>query len=236
MGEGGGSGRKMNLIGNPGFETGTFASWMTYNVTIDRRYVQTGFFSAELAGGMTNAYIQQVVPIIPNASYQFVISLAKSSSLRAPMMSIFLLFLDASQKTVALGFALSMRTLNQPDSQTGAWKTIVESTTIAPASAAYALVFIHKVPQDQSSPVVVDDIGLYALGGGGNTPVDYTEIRNLLLSYMATKSVIVIMTAGQPTGTAGTVTSVGTNVVTVTTNAGSTMTIPFEKITNIETA
>lgn len=185
----------MNLIGNPSFETGTFASWIPFNATINRSYVQTGFFSAELAGGMTNSYIQQTVPIVPNTSYQFVISLAKGNSLRAPMMSIFLLFLDVAQKTVSLGFAMSMRTLNQPYSETGAWKTIVEGTTVAPANAVYALVYIHKVPQDRSSSVLVDDIGLYSYGGGGSTPVDYTEIRNLLLSYLVSNTMIVIMTA-----------------------------------------
>jgi len=225
----------MNIIGNPGFETGTFASWAPFNATINRKYVQAGFCSAELAGGMTNAYLRQIVPIVPNTSYQFVISLGKSTELRAPMMSIFLLFLDASVQTVALGFALSMRTLNQPDCRIGAWKTIVEGTTIAPANAAYALVFIHKVPQQQSSPVLVDEVGLYPLGGGGGTPVNFTEIRDLLLAYMAANTVIVMMTAGLPTGTAGNVLSVGTNVVTILTNAGSTMTIPFEQITNIET-
>lgn len=226
----------MNLIVNPGFETGTLASWQSFNTTINRRFVQTGFFSAQLDGGMTNSYIQQVVPIVSNSSYQFVISLAKSSSLRAPMMSIFLLFLDASKQTVSLGFAMSMRTLNQPDSDTGAWKTIVESTTVAPATAAYALLFIHKVPQQRSSPVLVDDIGLYAYSGGGGGGMDYTEIRNLLTSYLLANTTIVIMTAGLPTGTAGKVSSVGTSIVTFTTNAGSTMTIPLEKITNIETA
>ncbi len=168
---------------------------------------------------MANAYIQQVVPIFPNASYQFVISLAKSSSLRAPMMSIFLLFLDASQKTLALGFALSMRTLNQPESQTGAWKTIVESTTIAPASAAYALVFIHKVPQDQSSPVLVDDIGLYSLGGGGNSispnnqlPFPGSPLYQLLTKHIG-ENITVFTMNGEITGE---LSGVNTGYITVT--------------------
>ncbi|GED70137.1 hypothetical protein BRE01_38390 [Brevibacillus reuszeri] len=65
--------------------------------------------------------------------------------------------------------------------------------------------------------------------------MDYAEIRNLLTSYLVANSTIVIMTAGQPTGTAGTVASVGTSIVTFSTLVGSTMTIPLEKITNIET-
>ncbi|WP_312115414.1 NTTRR-F1 domain [Brevibacillus reuszeri] len=225
----------MNLIANPGFETGTLAAWQSFNATINCRYVQTGFFSAQLEGGMTNSYIQQIVPVDSNSSYQFVISLAKAGELRAPMMSIFLLFLDAAQNTVSLGFALSMRTLNQPDSNTGAWKTIVESTTVSPVNAAYALLFVHKIPQQRSSPVLIDDIGLYANTGGGGGGMDYTEIRNLLTSYLVANSTIVIMTAGQPMGTAGTVASVGTSIVTFSTLVGSTMTIPLEKITNIET-
>jgi hypothetical protein len=31
----------------------------------------------------------------------------------------------------------------QPDSQTEAWKTIVESTAVEPANGVYALVYIH---------------------------------------------------------------------------------------------
>lgn len=225
----------MNLIVNPSFETGTLASWSYVNAMINRQYVQTGFFSAQLAGGMTISYLQQIVAITPNLPYQFVISLAKSTSLRAPMMSFFLQFLDHSFQTVSLGFANSMRTLNQPESATGAWKTIVEGTTVAPANAANALIFIQKVPQQGSSPVVVDDVGLFALGGGGGGNVDFTEIRNLLTGYQLTQTQIVIMTSGQPTGTAGVVSSVGTGVMTFSTLAGSTMTIPLEKITNIET-
>lgn len=226
----------MNLIGNPGFETGTFASWTASNATLNQRYVQTGFFSAELAGDMNDSYLKQIASITPNISYQFVVSLAKGSLLRAPMMSIFLLFQDAMQQTLSIGAAISIRTLNQPDSQMGAWKTIVETSTVAPANAVYALVFIHKVPQYRSSSVLVDDVGLYPLGGGGDPPVDFTELRNLLLTYKSSNTTVVIMTAGLPTGTAGNVASIGSNVVTITTNAGSTMTIPFEKITNIETA
>lgn len=225
----------MNLVVNPSFETGTLAFWNSVNATINRQYVQTGFCSAQLAGGMTLSYIQQIVTITPNLPYQFVFSLAKSSSLRAPMMSFFVLFLNGAFETVSLGFANSMRTLNQPDSSTGAWKTIVEGTTVAPANAANALIFIQKVPQQRSSPVVVDDIGLFARGGGGGGGVDYTEIRNLLTAYQLTNTRIVIMTSGQPTGTAGLVAGVGMSVVTFSTLAGSTMTIPLEKITNIET-
>ncbi|MFS0566840.1 NTTRR-F1 domain [Brevibacillus invocatus] len=225
----------MNLINNGGFETGSLWPWQGMNASIHSMHLQTGYFCAELAGGMIKASIQQIVPVEPHVSYLFSMSIAKSQISGAPLMSMFLLFLDHFYQTASVGFANSMRIRNQPQSETGAWKTIVESTTESPPNAAYALLCILKAPQQASSAVLVDDIGLYLTGGGGGSGVDYTEIRNLLTSYQASNTTIVIMTSGQQTGAAAKVTSVGATLVTLTTLAGSTMSIPYEHITNIET-
>jgi hypothetical protein len=56
----------------------------------------------------------------------------------------------------------------------------------------------------------------------------------LLQGYLDTQADIVVMTAGQPRGFAGTVVSLGTALVNFLTNAGTTMTIPYGYIANVE--
>ncbi|MFF2093227.1 hypothetical protein [Paenibacillus sp. NPDC058174] len=63
---------------------------------------------------------------------------------------------------------------------------------------------------------------------------DFAELIALLNGYLDAETLINVMTPGQPTGMACTVTSVQQTIATFLTSTGTTMTIPLAFITNIE--
>ena len=69
-------------------------------------------------------------------------------------------------------------------------------------------------------------------GTGGDR--DYSELIASLTEFVDFGTTVVIMTPGQPTGTAGTIASLGAFQLVFSTLAGTTMTIPYYFITNVE--
>jgi len=74
--------------------------------------------------------------------------------------------------------------------------------------------------------------GVQGPPGGG---ADFTELINLLTAYQTANTTVTVMTPGQPTGFAGNVDTLGTTLAHFTTNMGTTMSIPYSFISNVET-
>ena len=79
----------INLIVNGGFETGTLPPWTGVGASVTSAYSHSGAYSAELSPNSVNAFIAQLVPVVPGQTYDFEASLAKIGPLPSMNLSPF---------------------------------------------------------------------------------------------------------------------------------------------------
>ncbi|MEB8730861.1 NTTRR-F1 domain, partial [Bacillus cereus] len=211
-----------NLIINGNFESGTLNPFVTTNVQIDGTNSHSGKYSASLIGGETSAQLIQVIPIFPNESFEFLISLAKTGGAPSPPLSIILAYYYNSL-FLKYGLNMSIPSDHLPNSNQNHWLEIYQNTSSSPALANKAILLIYKEGQAGSSKVLIDDVSLqYFTGSTGTTgPTGATGITGPTGSTGVTGITGSTGTTG-PTGVTGITGSTGTTGPTGSTGSTGT--------------
>ncbi|MEB9662956.1 NTTRR-F1 domain, partial [Bacillus cereus] len=148
-----------NLIMNGGFESGTLAPFITTNVQVVNTNSHSGIYSASLIGGEANAQLIQAIPIPPNESFEFLISLAKIGGAPSPPLSIKLAYYYNSI-FLEQGLIISIPLNHLPNGNQSNWLEIYLITPQSPPLANKAILLIYKEGQAGSSRVLIDDVAL----------------------------------------------------------------------------
>lgn len=158
-----------NRIVNGGFEEGTTISpFSGSNVTIISTNSHSGSRSARLEGGSINASLSQLVPVSPGENFEFFVSLAKIGTATSPPISIVISYRDSGNNAIPNAqTTINLPSGRLPNNNEDDWIEIYGTTTIAPNTAAQALVNITKSGLSGSAPVLVDDVALLAFTGSG---------------------------------------------------------------------
>lgn len=155
-----------DLIMNGGFETGSLSPWLGSGVTLATLPTHTGFYAVQLAGGGTNSYLYQMVPVTPGERYTLFLSLATNVMGTSPPLSVMLLYLDASYAFLGYGLTQYLPAGSLPNGGAGNWKSVYALSSPVPATGAYAILMVNQLPSVSSVPVLVDDV---VLGTGGES-------------------------------------------------------------------
>ncbi|MBM7717577.1 hypothetical protein JOC94_004606, partial [Bacillus thermophilus] len=155
----------INLIRNGGFETGTFEFWNAVNATITSTNAHSGQFAASFDIGSQTSSLSQTVPITPNQTYLFKVSLATRAFNNRVLLRI--VFLNDADQVVGTGLDTEVNFGSIFSSPTfEAWKEIYHVTEPAPATATKARVEIIKPGVVGSiDRVLVDDVNLLEFDG-----------------------------------------------------------------------
>ena len=154
---------------NGGFETGAFSPWQELNAVITSEYRHSGFFAAQLEGGTSDAYIVQFLPLNPEQSFEFIVSLAKVGASSNALVLISVEYYDAAFNYIGAGLTKAIAAGALPDVTENNWLEIYDTTSESPPGTAFADVLIAKLPQEGSADIVVDDVSLLAVEAGGAT-------------------------------------------------------------------
>lgn len=98
----------INRIENSGFETGALAPWTSVNGFLTTTFSHTGIYSVQLPA-LTGSTLSQSISINEGESFEVLVSLAKTSVLPSPAVTITVNYYDAS--FVFLGSGLLVNVL-----------------------------------------------------------------------------------------------------------------------------
>lgn len=157
------------LIVNTGFETGAFPPWLQQNAIITSQYRHSGFFAAQLEGDAIGAFVVQFLPIPANQRFEFIVSLAKVGAAPNAQVLISVEYYDINFNYIGAGLTKAIAPGALPDVTENNWLEIYEITDVSPAATVYADVLISRVSEAGTADIVVDDVSLVAVEGGGAT-------------------------------------------------------------------
>lgn len=98
----------INLIVNGGFETGALPPWTGVGASVTSAYSHSGTYSAELSTDSVNAFIAQLIPVVPGHTYDFEASLARIGPLPSTTIGILLAYYDASFNYLGTGLNIAL--------------------------------------------------------------------------------------------------------------------------------
>lgn len=148
-----------DFVDNHGFESGDIFPWTGSNANIEKAdHSHAGFFSARLAGGEINSFLQQSFTLSPGFSFEFFISLAKVGIAPSPPISITVGYYDASTNFLGYGINKFIPANRLPDNNLRKWYEIFAVSAPVPSSIDHVLLLINKLPLIGSADVVVDDV------------------------------------------------------------------------------
>ena len=157
------------LIVNGSFETGTFPPFVPFNAIITSQFSHSGFLAALLLGATSEAFISQTVPVTAGESFEFQVSLAKVGTTPNSQVSVVISYFDAAFNFLGLGLSLNVPANRLPNVNDNTWLEIYQITQPAPVGSASAIVLITRLAPAGNADVVVDDVSLIAVVGGGTT-------------------------------------------------------------------
>ncbi|PKM94267.1 MAG: hypothetical protein CVU84_12480 [Firmicutes bacterium HGW-Firmicutes-1] len=159
-------------IVNGGFETAALFPWISSGATITSQFSHSGFFAARLAGGFSSSFILQFLPVPPEQSFEFLVSLTRIGAASNPLTSLFIGYLDAANNFLGQGLSVTIPEGNLPQASSKDWLTIYETTDPSPVGTTQAMVLISTLAQAGTSDIVVDDVSLLEVISA-STPVTF---------------------------------------------------------------
>jgi spore maturation protein CgeB len=152
----GGAMQSPNRISNGDFQSEEWDPWLPTNTTRNDTVSLSGSKCAEFAGGMTNAFIQQYVPVEQGKVYQFSASFARLGEGKPAFVSIMIQYFTADN--VFITSALQAMTYCDVENAADlGWLPLRAVTIAAPETAGKALIIINKLPVEDAAPIVVAD-------------------------------------------------------------------------------
>jgi len=109
----------------------------------------------EFPGGLENGYVQQFIEVEAGKNYEFSISVAKVGEERGSSLNFVLLFYTAEGAFIQTGLHLFIHHSNLRNASNEEWETLNGVTINTPANARKALLLVNKVPEVESTPVVI---------------------------------------------------------------------------------
>lgn len=164
-----------NRVINGGFESGALAPWVGLGASVTSAFSHSGFFSAQLDGGLSNSYIFQFVPASPGENFEVFVSLADSGPANSAFVSVTVQYYSATFTFLGYGLILNIPSGRLPNAANETWLELYQTTTAAPAGTTQALVLVNKLPQAGSPNVLVDDVALLLTVSAGPTPFVWGE-------------------------------------------------------------
>lgn len=149
-----------NSIVNGGFESGALTPFTGANTVIDGTRSHAGTFSARLAGGTANAFVQQFIPVLPGDGFELFVSLSKVGPAASSPVSITVGYYNGSFAFLGYGLIAFIPAGRLPSVTDNDWQEIYQTVAPAPDGATQALVLINKLPQAGSADLLVDDVAL----------------------------------------------------------------------------
>ncbi|MCY8434002.1 NTTRR-F1 domain, partial [Bacillus haynesii] len=156
-----------NAVMNGGFETGTFSPWVGVNASVTSQFSHSGFFSARFLGGTVTSYIAQFVPARAGEGSEFLVSLAREGFLPAPSVTIQVTYFDSQFNFLEYGLFAIVPSSRIPAAENGTWLEVYQTTSPAPPGTTQAFILINNIPQAGTASVLVDDVALLSVEGGG---------------------------------------------------------------------
>ncbi|MCY8552714.1 NTTRR-F1 domain, partial [Bacillus haynesii] len=164
-----------NLVVNGSFENGALPPWVGQNATVTTQFSHSGFWSARLLGGAVTSFIAQFVPVDAGEGLEFLVSLAKEGfPAPSPQVQIQVSYFDSSFNFLGQGLFLNIPFNRLPIVENNTWLEVYQTTTPAPAGSTMAFILINTLPQAGTANVIVDDVALLDVEGGGTGPTGPT--------------------------------------------------------------
>ncbi|TSB46075.1 NTTRR-F1 domain, partial [Alkalicoccobacillus porphyridii] len=149
----------INRIVNSGFETGVLTPWTTVNGSITSIYSHTGFFSVQLPG-VTGASLSQSVVVTEGESFEVLVSLAKTSALPSPQVTLTVEFFDGGGVSLGTGLLVDVTSDGLPEVTASTWLSVYQTTESAPLSTVSATITIEVLPSAGAADIIVDDVAM----------------------------------------------------------------------------
>jgi hypothetical protein len=152
-----------NRIINGSFETGGLTPWSGFDASITTMKTHSGYYSALLSGGASDAYVYQIVPVNPGENFEFLVSLAKVGTDNSPPVAATVAYYDVSFSFLGYGLIVEIPSDGLPDNHE--WLVVYQTTSPAPTGTTQALVLVVSLPEAGTSDVLADDVALLSITG-----------------------------------------------------------------------
>ncbi|MGN7310118.1 NTTRR-F1 domain [Alkalicoccobacillus gibsonii] len=153
----------INRIENSGFETGILTPWTSVNGFITTTFSHTGIYAVQLPS-VTGSTLTQTISVNEGESFEVLASLAKTSALPSPAVTITVDYYDASFLLLGSGLLVNVLSDGVPEVTAATWLTVYETTEVVPPGTAFATITLSVAASVGTADIVVDDVSMITIG------------------------------------------------------------------------